>query len=86
MVGVIQIASYPVMHNPARAAVRDMLLQLTGLHLGGTGFNVVETLAFFSSTLAVSLMVRCLAPLSSSAGTAGAPLCRKFLIVSLGRW
>lgn len=56
-VGVIEIASYPIMHNPARAAVRDMLHQLTGVHFAGVGFNVTETLLFFCSTLAVALAV-----------------------------
>lgn len=47
MVGVIQIAHYPVNHNPARLATRDMLALLTGRRLFGTRFNIIETLVFF---------------------------------------
>lgn len=56
-VAAIQVASYPVVHHPARAAVKDLLLQLTGLHFGGGGFNLVEAALFFGSTLVVSLLV-----------------------------
>lgn len=57
MVGLIQIAAYPINHHPARGAVRDMLQQTTGRCPSGTGFLATETLLFFGSTLGIALAV-----------------------------
>ena len=62
-IGLVLIASYPVVHFPARAAVRELLHQLAGsgkiggaLADGGGGqFAVVEALCFFCATLALAL-------------------------------
>lgn len=62
-IGLVLIASYPVVHFPARAAVRELLHQLAGsgkiggtLADGGGGqFAVVEALCFFGATLALAL-------------------------------
>lgn len=64
LVGIIQIIHYPVNHAPARASTRDMLATLTGRDLGGAAFNAAEVLAFFASTLALSLVRTALIALS----------------------
>ncbi|GAB4822831.1 hypothetical protein N2152v2_009877 [Parachlorella kessleri] len=58
VVGVIETVHYPVNHNPARSATRDFLSLVTGRKLRGQTFNIIETLFFFSSTLATALLVR----------------------------
>lgn len=62
-IGLVLIASYPVVHFPARAAVRELLQHLlagsrAGAVLadgGGGRFAVVEALCFFGATLALAL-------------------------------
>ena len=56
MIGLIQIAAYPVNHFPARAAIRELLHLATGVNCGGPGFVALETLAFFGATLALALV------------------------------
>ena len=56
------LASYPVNHHPARAAVLDALRALGcgGARCGdaaGPGVSAAATLLFFGSTLATSLLV-----------------------------
>lgn len=57
VVGLLQVASYPVLHNPARAAVQDLIYQVSGRRCAGDSFYILETLVFFGSTLAVAMMV-----------------------------
>lgn len=59
VVGLLQVASYPVLHNPARAAVQDLIYQVSGRRCAGDSFYILETLVFFGSTLAVAMMVGC---------------------------
>jgi len=62
-IGLVLIASYPVVHFPARAAVRELLQHLAsgsrvGAALadgGGGRFAAVEALCFFGATLALAL-------------------------------
>jgi hypothetical protein len=56
MIGLIQIAAYPVNHFPARAAIRELLHLATGVNCGGPGFVALETLAFFGVTLVLALV------------------------------
>ncbi|KAI7840595.1 hypothetical protein COHA_005745 [Chlorella ohadii] len=57
LVGIIQIVHYPVNHFPARNAIRDLLVQLTGRSFEGWRFNTAEVLAFYAATLVLSLLV-----------------------------
>ena len=57
VVGVLEIASYPVNHFPARAAIRDFVRGVCGAELGGTAFSTAETIVFFGATLALALVV-----------------------------
>lgn len=68
MVGVLEIASYPVNHFPARAAVRELVAHATGRPMGGRAFDVVETLVFFFATLALALKVTNLGAVFSLVG------------------
>ncbi len=47
---------YPVNHFPARNAIRDLLVQLTGRSFEGWRFNTAEVLAFYAATLVLSLV------------------------------
>ena len=49
---------YPVNHFPARNAIRDLLVQLTGRSFEGWRFNTAEVLAFYAATLVLSLVRR----------------------------
>lgn len=55
MIGVIQVAAYPVNHFPARGAVREMIQLASGRGPAGAGFVAAETLAFFCATLGIAL-------------------------------
>lgn len=55
MVGLIQVAAYPVNHFPARGAVRDVVALAAGRTPAGAGFVATETLAFFGATLGIAL-------------------------------
>lgn len=57
VVGLLQIASYPVNHFPARMAVRDIVGKITGKEPSGAGFIYTESIVFFMATLAISLFV-----------------------------
>ncbi|KAL4457498.1 hypothetical protein ABPG75_012363 [Micractinium tetrahymenae] len=56
MIGLIQVAAYPVNHFPARGAVRDMVHLATGRSPAGASFVAAETLAFFGATLGIALV------------------------------
>ncbi|KAL4440716.1 hypothetical protein ABPG77_000425 [Micractinium sp. CCAP 211/92] len=56
MIGLIQVAAYPVNHFPARGAVRDMVHLATGRNPAGAGFVAAETLAFYGATLGIALL------------------------------
>lgn len=57
LVGLLEIASYPVNHLPARQAIRDAATTAAGVSLGGTSFVVLETLVFYLGTLALALSI-----------------------------
>ena len=57
MVGLIQLAAYPINHFPARGALRDLAQHVTGHAPAGPGFVAAETLAFFTATLALALAI-----------------------------
>lgn len=67
-VGILEIASYPVNHLPARHAIRDIILLKSGLTPGGRGFIALETLTFFLGTLGLALMVEDLGSIFSLIG------------------
>ena len=69
MIGLIQIAAYPVNHFPARAAIRELLHLATGVNLGGPGFVALETLAFFGATLALALLCSDLGKFCNNCGS-----------------
>lgn len=68
VVAVLEIASYPVNHFPARAAIKDFLHSCTGWQFGGKGFVVAETLIFFLVTLGLALVVHDLGAVFSLVG------------------
>ena len=60
VVGILEIASYPVNHLPARHAVQDAVyaLSLGRIRLGGGwGFIITETLLFYGASLGLALVV-----------------------------
>jgi len=57
VVGLLQIASYPVNHFPARAAIGDIVGTLVGQQPSGYGFIYVETLVFFGLNLLIAMYV-----------------------------
>ena len=57
LVGLLEIASYPVNHLPGRQAIRDAAATAAGISLGGTAFLIIETLTFYIGTLAIALAV-----------------------------
>ncbi len=58
IVGVVEIASYPVNHLPARQAIKDGFSTATGVQLGGKAFIITETLVFYIGTLVLALVVQ----------------------------
>lgn len=56
-IGLVLIASYPVVHFPARAAISELLHHATGRQFVGKAFIGAEAVVFFASTLAIA--VRC---------------------------
>jgi amino acid permease len=57
VVGLLQIASYPVNHFPARAAIGDIVGTLVGQQPSGYAFVYVETLLFFGLNLLIAMYV-----------------------------
>ena len=60
LMGLAQLASFPINHFPARLAVCDLLESATGRALGpaaSRAFNACETLVFFGGALALALVV-----------------------------
>eukprot|EP00890_Picochlorum_soloecismus_P000649 jgi/Picsp_1/1585/NSC_05063-R1_sodium-coupled neutral amino acid transporter 7 len=57
IVGLLQIASYPVNHFPARAAIGDIVGTLVGQQPSGYAFIYVETLLFFGLNLLIAMYV-----------------------------
>lgn len=68
IVGVIEIASFPVNHLPARQAVKDAFFTATGIQLGGKSFIITETLVFYIGTLILALVVNDLGRVFSLTG------------------
>jgi sodium-coupled neutral amino acid transporter 7/8 len=68
VVGLLQIASFPINHLPARNAARDIVSCITGSVPGGRSFVIVETVLFFFTTLAISLLVTDLGAIFSVVG------------------
>ncbi len=66
-IGLVLIASYPVVHFPARAAISELLHHATGRQFVGRAFICGEALTFFAATLAIALrctdLGKCLAVL-----------------------
>jgi len=56
MVGLIQVAAYPINHHPARGAIRDLMQQTAGRAPAGLGFVAAETLLFFGTTLGLAII------------------------------
>ena len=57
VVGLLQIASYPVNHFPARAAIGDIVGTLVGQQPSGYAFVYVETILFFGLNLLIAMYV-----------------------------
>lgn len=68
VVGLLQIASFPINHLPARNAAKDILTCLVGSVPGGKLFTIVETVLFFATTLAISLLITDLGAIFSLVG------------------
>jgi len=68
VVGVLEIASFPVNHLPARQAVKDAFSTATGIQLGGKAFVITETLVFYIGTLILALVVNDLGSVFSLTG------------------
>jgi amino acid permease len=68
VVGVLEVASYPVNHFAARAAVADLLRQATGREVGGRAFDALEAAIFLGATLALALRVADLGAVFSLVG------------------
>lgn len=81
MVGLIQVAAYPVNHFPARGAVRDVVALAAGRTPAGAGFVATETLTFFGATLGIALACddlggcRGVTVIQADLGGCGAPAC-----------
>ncbi|KDD75444.1 hypothetical protein H632_c683p2 [Helicosporidium sp. ATCC 50920] len=57
LVGAMKVVSYPINHNPARRALKDVMEQATGRSWEGPLFHYGATLLFFGATLALALRV-----------------------------
>jgi len=58
IVGILEIASYPVNHFPARAAIKDFVRGTTGWELAGSRFVAMETTLFYLASLGFALLIR----------------------------